>query len=164
VFASGRSAIEALACGCAVVVLGQAVCGEMVREDNFDRLREADFAAPSNTMRAESIRAEIGKYSAAACAAIAERIRHEAVFPPYVERLDRIYHAAIAAHEKSPDDFEAEQWAISEYLTKLSPMLKAMDQLQKTEGDAPIATASIWVDIAGKLAALQSAMDKPVWF
>jgi hypothetical protein len=33
VFGSGRLAIEALACGCSVIVLGETGCGEMVRKE-----------------------------------------------------------------------------------------------------------------------------------
>ena len=46
VFTSGKSAIDALACGCAVILLGHTGSGEMVCEANFDRLRRANFTPP----------------------------------------------------------------------------------------------------------------------
>ena len=46
VFACGLSAIEALCCGCSVIVLGMTSCGEMVRPENFTRFRAANFAGP----------------------------------------------------------------------------------------------------------------------
>jgi len=43
VFATGRCAIEALACGCAVILAGGEGLGPLVRSGNIDSLREANF-------------------------------------------------------------------------------------------------------------------------
>jgi hypothetical protein len=76
VFASGRLAIEALACGCSVIVLGETGCGEMVRKENFERLRYGDFFAPIDApCSAESIRTELERYSTQSCGAITPGVR-----------------------------------------------------------------------------------------
>jgi hypothetical protein len=77
VFASGRSAIEALACGCAVVVLGRTSCGELVRLENFASLRDRNFSIPVNSPppSPDRIVAALERFSAEECGVVSARLR-----------------------------------------------------------------------------------------
>jgi hypothetical protein len=57
VFASGKSAIDAMACGCAVIVIGLQGCGELVGTANFDRLRAVNFTYLSTALARRDRRA-----------------------------------------------------------------------------------------------------------
>lgn len=129
VFASGRSAIEALACGCAVVVLGRTSCGEMVRSDNFDRLRDANFAIPVNSSppAIATIAAELDRFSAEDGAAVSTRLRDEADFRQVVDVLLRIYEQIVERHRSVEPDPPAEMLAISRYLRRVVPLIKITD-------------------------------------
>ena len=113
VFASGRSAIEALACGCAVVVLGRSSCGEMVTPENFDRFREVNFSiavnsAPPNT--AEIFR-QLSLYSPSRSAEVTRRLRAEADSRLAIHRLIEIYEQVIARHQAQEIDPREESLA-----------------------------------------------------
>jgi hypothetical protein len=129
VFTSGKSAIDALACGCAVIVLGNTSSGEMVCEANFDRLRRANFSPPVNSppASAANILGQIERYSAAEVAASSRHLRQVADFEPYVDRFVSIYERAIDAQRRADADLRAEQRAAVSYLRSLAPWVKRLD-------------------------------------
>jgi hypothetical protein len=129
VFASGRSAIDAMACGCAVIVLGGATggwaavnCGELVDETSFARLREANFTIPVNAPppSVDAICAEIRRYTAAGALAVSRRIRAVAGLDAYVDRFLDIYARATAAGRASKPDPRSEQRAACDYLRSIA--------------------------------------------
>ena len=132
VFASGKSAIDALACGCAVIVLGRTSCGEMVCSENYDRLREVNFsiAVNSSPPSVEKIEAQISRFSAD-CTLVAERLRREADLGPAIERLIGIYERVIELHRVASTDLRAESLATSRYLRKIVPLIKAVDDVRR---------------------------------
>lgn len=133
VFASGKSAIDALACGCAVIVLGRTSCGEMVCSENYDRFREVNFsiAVNSSPPSVEEIEAQINRFSAADCALVTERLRREADLGPAIEKLVGIYERVIELNRVSPPDLGAESLATSRYLRKIVPLIKIVDEAHK---------------------------------
>jgi hypothetical protein len=165
VFAAGRSALEALACGCAVVVLDETGCGEMVCETNFERLRLANFAVPPGaTYSAESIRIEVEQYSTSSWAVLTESARCESDYMQYLKNIEKNYQAAIELHNRSLTDFGAENRAVSEYLYKLAPKIKEMAQVQRAGGEITMSAAAMWLDVSARIAAMQREFDKPGWF
>ncbi len=131
VFASGLSAIEALASGCAVVVLGRTSCGEMVLPENFDRLRQVNFSIATNSPppSAERIGSELRRFSAEDCALVTARLRREADFQDSARKLVEIYEQVIERHRNSRQDLPAEAVATSRYLRKIAPLIKATDNV-----------------------------------
>ncbi len=142
VFASGISAIEALACGCAVVVLGRTSCGELVRPENFDRLREVNFSIAVNSPppSADRIEAELRRFSARDCAQVSERLRREADFGASMTELVRVYEAVIGRHQAAKPNLRAEILASSRYLRKLVPLIRTTDDA--LEHDGPFETST----------------------
>jgi hypothetical protein len=124
VFASGKSAIDALASGCAVIVVGLQGCGEMVREGNFDKLRAANFTIPVNSPRpvAARVSAEIARYDPESAASVTRRIRREADIELTVGRVERIYQHVIETHAHKPQDPGAENKSLGRYLRELTPV------------------------------------------
>jgi glycosyltransferase involved in cell wall biosynthesis len=138
VFASGLSAIEALACGCAVIVLGRTSCGEMVQPENFDRFREVNFSLANNSSppSVARIEAELGRYSPQSCAAVTERLRNEADFTKSIAKLVDIYEGVIEQHRARPSDMRDENLAISRYLRRLVPLVRKADEMVSTSAVA----------------------------
>ncbi len=99
VFARGRSALEAMATGAAVVLCDIEGCGSLVTPDNFDSLRGLNFGM--GTLRppvdADRLGAEIDRYSPEAAARVQERVRREADRREVVEALVSEYRRVIAA-------------------------------------------------------------------
>lgn len=96
VFARARSALEALAAGCAVIVADPRGIGGMVTPENLDALREANFGIRTLTtpVSVETLRSEIAKYDAAAAARVCERVRREADIENVVTDYEAIYNEA----------------------------------------------------------------------
>lgn len=131
VFASGLSAIEALACGCAVIVLGRTSCGEMVQPENFEKFREVNFSLANNSPppSVAKIDAELARYSPQSCAAVTERLRSEADFTKSIAKLVDIYGKVIEQHQARPSDMRDESLAISRYLRRLVPLVRKADEM-----------------------------------
>jgi hypothetical protein len=165
VFAAGRFALEALACGCAVVVLNETGCGEMVCETNFERLRLGDFAVPTGpTSSADNIRKEVERYSPSSVAAVTQLVRRVTNYTGYLTNIEKAYLAAIELHNQSQTDLVAENRAVSDYLYNLAPKIKEMEQGQRAGGEVTMSAAAMWLEVTAKIAAIQRDIDKPGWF
>jgi hypothetical protein len=130
VFASGLSAIEAMASGCATVVLGLSASGPLVKKENFDRLRRMNFsiAANENPRGADEIIAELKNFHPEEAAAVSAMIRAESDISANTGRLVSLYQNVIREHQSAPPDMEAESLAISRYLQHIVPLIKAADE------------------------------------
>ena len=139
VFASGRSAIEALACGCAVVILGRTSCGELVEPHNFASLRDRNFSIAVNSPppSPDRIVAALDRFSPEACAAVSARLRQEADFGRTVDALITIYEHVVEQHRRTEPDPAAEMQAMARYLRKLVPLIKMTDRALDGEWASP---------------------------
>lgn len=136
VFASGRSAIDALVSGCAVIVLSANGAGPLVTPGNYDHFHSVNFQYPRNATGFSSgqIAAQIEGYDAAACASVTARLRQEADFRLLIPRYIKSYEEAIRAHGERPPEPDEDARAASGYLRTLAPLLKRFDQAQKRVG------------------------------
>lgn len=126
VFAKGRSALEAMAVGSAVVVCGMHGCGPMVSPENFNALRLLNFGyrTTQQPMTVDNLARQIARYDAVAAAAVCQRVRAEADLRPTVDAIVRLYEEVLARHKKSPMDSEAEIRAAGKYLQLISSVVK----------------------------------------
>jgi len=126
VFAKGRTAIEAMAVGCAVVLCDLAGCGSMVTAATFDSLRPLNFGLQSlrlvNTFK--NIVAAIASYSPADATHVRDRVRQEARLTDTVATLVHLYETVIAEQAMRPADPTAELLATGAYLQTLDCILK----------------------------------------
>lgn len=161
VFASGVSAIEALASGCAVIVLGRTSCGEMVQPENFDRLRSSNFSIATNSPppSVKKIDAELRNYSPERCANVTERLRHEADFRKLVARLVEIYTEVIEKNRTQPPDLKAEILATSHYLRHIVPLIKTTDNMLGRNWSSE-SRATSFEELSARVALLEKELKK----
>ena len=135
VFASGRSAIDALASGCAVIVLGRNSCGPLVCVDNFSALRDSNFSIAANCPPPDpaNVIESIRSYDPAQAAAVTARTRDEADSKRMVARLLPLYQRVIDDHRGRPTDPAAEATALANYLRELTPVIKIVDDMQRRQ-------------------------------
>jgi len=128
VFAKGRSALEALAVGTAVVLCDETGVGPLVTSGDFDRLRRLNFGIRTirEPLSPDALARELARYDAADAAAVARRIRAEGGRDAAVDELIGIYGDVLAEHaaRPAPDPVEETQ-AASAYLRWIGPFLKA---------------------------------------
>jgi len=99
VFAKGRTVLEALAVGCAVVLADSAGAGPLVTRDNYKRLRARNFGI-RELAHAHDVAwygSQIAEYCPGAAADVSARVRAEAGLEPAVDRLIEIYAAAMTS-------------------------------------------------------------------
>ncbi|MVV52325.1 hypothetical protein EJA72_29445 [Pseudomonas sp. PB120] len=135
VFAKARAALEAMACGCAVVVADQVGLAGMVDTRNLAELRRLNFGVRSmqrHTLSEENILREIQRYDSADAQQVSHWIREDADMEKVVERWLQIYddlRAEAAATARQPADRLHDQLrAGSAYLRWLTPTIKGRDQ------------------------------------
>jgi len=129
VFTSGKSAIDALACGCAVILLGYTGSGEMVFQANFHRPPRPNFSPPVNSPPATTttILGQIERYSVAQVVATSRLLRRVAGLDGYVDQFLAIYGRAIDAQKQRVPDLRAEQSAAARYLRSLVQLTRPLD-------------------------------------
>lgn len=162
VFASGLSAMDAIACGCAVISLGRTSCGNLVTPVNFDHYREANFLTPANASPAttERVSAEIDRFSPTASQAVTRRLRQEADFNLVADRLIKIYESIIAQHETTHPDFQKESIAFSSYLRTITPLIKVTDHSLNWETKMPIETFDALGELRSQIARVKTELEK----
>lgn len=98
VFTSALSALEAMACGPAVVVCDARGLAGMVTPERFTQWRGANFGVRTLTreVNAENVAAEIDAYDPRATARVTELVRKLARFDDSMDRYIDLYRACIA--------------------------------------------------------------------
>ncbi|MDB6125224.1 MAG: hypothetical protein JWQ71_4217 [Pedosphaera sp.] len=127
VFAKGRSALEAMAVGNALIVCDVGHCGPMVSIENFDKLRRLNFGIRTlrTPLTVDNLAAQIEQYSSAESAEVCRIIRQQADLEKTVDQLVNLYEEVIAEYKQLPrPDPLVEMQAAGAYLQSLSPMLK----------------------------------------
>jgi hypothetical protein len=106
VFASARSALEAMAVGCAVIVVdGRGLAG-LVTHGNVASWHENNFGARvlSRPFSAESIVEEVDRYDASDARVVRDFIRAHSSLDDYIGRLEQIHREVIAEARATPID------------------------------------------------------------
>lgn len=126
VFARGRSAIEAMAVGCAVILCDHEGLGTMVSSANFPELRLLNFGlrALIHPVTVEHVRAAILAYDPAQAAAVRDLIRSQADMRDAVNDLVALYSEVIAENALRRVDPIAELRAMGAYLQTLDSVIK----------------------------------------
>jgi glycosyltransferase involved in cell wall biosynthesis len=136
IFASGRSALESMAVGAAVIVCSHFGLGPMVTTAEFDNLRRSNFgflSAQGRPFEAAEVLRQIMRYDAADAAAVSARVRETAGLESTVDRLLEVYREVIAEHRAGPPPAqEAESKAAAAYLRQLSSRLKTLYELRES--------------------------------
>ncbi|MCC7124800.1 MAG: glycosyltransferase [Acidobacteria bacterium] len=121
VFARGRSALEAMAVGCAVILCDAEGLGPMVRPANLEALADGNFGIQilTQTHRVDHVVAEIDAYDPAATTAVAAAVRQHRTLDVVAPRLLALYEQAMADAAARPTDDAAGRAAVVDYLAWL---------------------------------------------
>lgn len=169
VFAGGRSAIEAMACGCTVIPVTKEQAERRIHPENYDEMADRNFTAEINAPQVSNgqILTELQALDSAESAAVTARIRSEATLDRAVESLLHHYQEAIQA-PASPVDETA---CLSAYLLSLAQRIKEVDEkrLSLVEQKQVAANrAEKWRQIAAretrKLQSVQDALESGTWW
>ena len=124
VFAKGRSALEALATGCAVILCDAAGFGELITTENYDLLRRRNFGLRTFQLPAttQTVSSQLKRYDAADAANVTERVRGcEGLFAATAVLVEH-YLAGIQEFRRSfIADWPAERLAAAEFLDAIAP-------------------------------------------
>jgi hypothetical protein len=131
VFAVGRSAIEALASGCGVIVAHPEGSGGLVTATNLGSLRQENFGLGSldpRRLSVESLTADIAAYDPNEIERVMDIVRREMDLDTAVNAYLRVYDEAFAAwgqvDVKAPSFTERQLLETSRYFRGLVPHLK----------------------------------------
>jgi len=123
-FAKAKCAMEAMACGLAVILCDRAGVGGMVRSAEFDRLRRLNFGMRTlqKPLTTETILAELALYDVDDARRVSDRIRETAPSDALHESLLSLYESVIDEHARaaSNGDWPAESRAASAFLHALA--------------------------------------------
>ena len=127
-FAVGRSALEALACGCAVIPVIPGQAGHLITMENFAEWAYANFSpryyASAAQVDTQWLNGELRAYSPKTAAQLTAKVRGEHALSDAVDRLEKIYRGAIDDYtEQGPGPHVAE---FAPYLERLSLEVDAM--------------------------------------
>ncbi len=137
VFAKGRTALEALAAGCATVLADGAGAGPLVTPGNYPVLRTRNFGI-RELRHAHDVAwygEQIARYCAGAAADVSARVRAEAGMEPAIDRLLGIYSAAMAAPPGPGDASRAAAMHCSRIARPLKEAHRLADRLHATMRD-----------------------------
>jgi GT2 family glycosyltransferase len=137
IFAVGRSALEGLAVGAAVIPCNVEGVGEMVEPGNLERLRRWNIGRPvlRTPVTAEAIGAQLARYDPASAAAACALVRREASLTLAIEGVVAVYGRAIAEFS-GPLSEAAERDALHRYHCWLPRAIR-----RRFSDPAPVATA-----------------------
>lgn len=103
VFAKGRSALEAMAVGAAVVLCDREGSGPMVDTTNFSALRPLNFGRRtlSGPLEPEALLEEIKRYNPEESFRVSQMVRASAAHEPVINELIRLYGEVIGEFKGS---------------------------------------------------------------
>lgn len=128
VFAKGKAAMEAMACGAAVIICDFLGLGGMITLDNYSKLRPMNFSYGDVGAidKSNLILQEIRKFNQADVVAITKKIRKEADFKKYIDNILIEYSKAKEYYDsnkytigKNNDEDIIEVFSLQEYFLNL---------------------------------------------
>lgn len=105
VFAVGRSAMEAAACGCAVIPVFANMADELLSTSNYERLLGQNLSVrvlKHERLSSSWLIAQIQKWDCESLRCVTERIREEKKLETTVDRLESIYRSVLQDAEGRP--------------------------------------------------------------
>ena len=144
VFAKGRSALEALACGTAMIACDTAGIAGMVTPDSYEAWRKLNFGVRTlrQPITVDNVIRALDRYDPAASREVSLRARSEASLDSAVEKILAVYEEAIAAHRSTRVAPELLLLSASEYLRHIADFAKgryvAEHERQLAQGEAEV--------------------------
>lgn len=146
VFAKARSALEAMASGCAVIVADFAGLGGLVTTENVARMRRLNFGA--RTMQTaqvteENVLRQLGLYNNDDARKVSAWIRDDADMASSITHWIKLYQDVVAdashlCEAERTALYAAQLGAASDYLRWLSPIIKERGQAELVAAQAAL--------------------------
>jgi hypothetical protein len=143
VFAVATSAAQALAVGCATILVDPSGVGGMVTSDRFEYLRDRSFGhtALTETITIDAIATQVARYDPPDAARVGARVRAEQSLTLTVEKYLDLYQLAIQSSSAWTDDIStrmsAEAEANAAYLAHVGAIVGLL--LDRTNEAASVA-------------------------
>ena len=135
VLSSGRSALEAMASGCAVIPISRSACLDLVDLNNFDLFRSYNFSPRQNTgqFNAASIVNAISLYDPARITALTAAVRSQCTLDAAADTLESLYVRTIEDFSEQYPVPSAgckdELHALANYIQSVMPMVRDRERL-----------------------------------
>lgn len=123
VFASARSALEALCCGCAVIVCDVRGFSGLVTSHNFESLRAMNFGLRCLTepLAVDRCVQGIGRYDPDDASRVANRARADADLNKLLDKFEQLYDDVLTGARRPSVTEEAREHAIARFLHENLP-------------------------------------------
>jgi Glycosyltransferase Family 4 len=123
VFASGRAALEAMCCGCAVVACDLRGSAGLVTPQNFDVLRVHNFGLRclDEAVTVDHCVREVGRYDPEQAGLVMRRARDEADFEKVLDRFEGLYAEVLAGPRRPTITAHAHERAVAQFLHNYLP-------------------------------------------
>jgi len=123
VFASARAALEALCCGCAVIVCDHRGFAGLVTSQNFDLLRAMNFGLRclGEAVTIDRCVQEIGRYDAVDALLVTERARHDANLEHLLDAFETLYVEVLTGDRRPNITPDAHERAVARFLHENLP-------------------------------------------
>ena len=131
VFAVGRSALEAMACGCAVFPFSVLGCGPLLCPETLETWGGRNFTVPERGFPVDVnlMTNRIKTFNPSIVSAVTTQIRSNATFARTCEQLETLYQTILQRWLEHPQPTPGEaSRAVSAYLASLGPYIKGSDQ------------------------------------
>ncbi len=131
VVAAGRTALEAMATGCAVILADTWGMGGLVTPENFEALRRGNFGRQTSRGPCdhESVAAELDRYDPVGSRAVTRRVREEAGMEAAVDRWEQVY---ASIQQTAPVDPTSVARAAADYLAGESAWVRRGHEWDRT--------------------------------
>lgn len=123
VFASARSALEALCCGCAVIVCDTRGFAGFVTSRNFESLRAMNFGLRclGDTITVDRCVQEIGRYDPDDASRVANSARGDADLGKLLDKFENLYDEVLVGARRPSITAEARGRAVARFLHENLP-------------------------------------------
>jgi len=152
VFATARSALEAMAIGCAVIVVDGRGLSGLVTRDVVSSWRDNNFGAwlLSRPISADAIGGEIDRYDPSDARKVSDYIRKHSSLDRYLDRLEEMYRNVISQGLVAP--VGNDMW-----LSRMNQAFRLLATLERAAREAEVvrARAAREVEVARERAAME---------
>jgi hypothetical protein len=135
VLASGRSAIEAMASGCAVLPISPSSCLDFVDLGNFDAYQSQNFSPKLSAghFNAEAVKNVISSYDPARVAAVTTLVRSKCTLDAATDILESLYVKTVKDFSEQchlpSARYLSELHALTNYIQSVMPMVRDRERL-----------------------------------
>ncbi len=129
VFATGRSAMEAVACGCGLILADGIRSGPLITPDSLEGARNANFCLPLTLGRTtpERIGHALAQYDPVKCNETSEKLRAEIGMEKVMEKLISAYDQVREEFTSLRSSPQEESEAMGNYLRYLNSLVREVE-------------------------------------